>query len=171
MIKSELVQRMAARSPHLYQRDIENIIDAILGEIANALARGERVELRGFGAFSTKQRQARTGRDPRTGDKVPVTEKLAPFFKTGKEMRERLNRDAVEQVSALVRGAAERARRRVGRMRLAWFVSSDSVILAIIAVGILVLAFANRHFVTVSLTRSPQATTPRFRSPRRCSPS
>ena len=91
VIKSELVQRMAARNPHLYQRDIENIIDAILGEIADALARGERVELRGFGAFSTKQRQARTGRNPRTGDKVPVTEKLAPFFKTGKEMRERLN--------------------------------------------------------------------------------
>ena len=80
MIKSELVQRMAARNPHLYQRDIENIIDAILGEIANALARGERVELRGFGAFSTKQRQARTGRNPRTGDKVPVTEKLAAVF-------------------------------------------------------------------------------------------
>ena len=64
MIKSELVQRMAARNPHLYQRDIENIIDAILGEIADALARGERVELRGFGAFSTKQRRARTGRNP-----------------------------------------------------------------------------------------------------------
>jgi integration host factor subunit beta len=94
VIKSELVQRMASRNPHLYQRDIENIIDAILGEITNALARGERVELRGFGAFSTKQRRARTGRNPRTGDKVPVTEKLAPFFKTGKEMRERLNRDA-----------------------------------------------------------------------------
>src|SRR6201993_875561 len=82
---------MAARNPHLYQRDIENIIDAILGEITNALARGERVELRGFGAFSTKQRRARTGRNPRTGDKVPVTEKLVPFFRTGKEMRERLN--------------------------------------------------------------------------------
>jgi integration host factor subunit beta len=69
MIKSELVQRMAARNPHLYQRDIENIIDAILSGIADALARGERVELRGFGAFSTKQRQARTGRNPRTGDR------------------------------------------------------------------------------------------------------
>jgi integration host factor subunit beta len=98
VIKSELVQRMAARNPHLYQRDIENIIDAILGEITDALARGERVELRGFGAFSTKQRHARTGRNPRTGDKVPVTEKLAPFFKTGKEMRERLNRQPAEQV-------------------------------------------------------------------------
>ncbi len=92
LIKSELVQRLAARNPHLYQRDVEHIVDAILGEITQALARGERVELRGFGAFSTKQRQARTGRNPRTGDKVPVTEKLVPFFKTGKEMRERLNR-------------------------------------------------------------------------------
>lgn len=94
MIKSELVQRLAARNPHLYQRDVENIVDAILGEITEALARGDRVELRGFGAFSTKQRQARTGRNPRTGDKVPVTEKFVPFFKTGKEMRERLNRDS-----------------------------------------------------------------------------
>ena len=93
MIKSELVQRMAARNPHLYQRDIENIIDAILGEITNALARGERVELRGFGAFSTKQRQARTGRNPRTGESVAVVDKIIPFFKTGKQLRERLNGD------------------------------------------------------------------------------
>ncbi len=93
MIKSELVQRLASRNPHLYQRDIENIVDAILGEITLALSRGDRVELRGFGAFSTKQRQARTGRNPRTGDKVPVTEKSVPFFKTGKEMRERLNKN------------------------------------------------------------------------------
>jgi integration host factor subunit beta len=92
VIKSELVQRLAARNPHLYQRDIENIVDAILGEITGALSRGDRVELRGFGAFSTKQRQARTGRNPRTGDKVPVDEKFVPFFKTGKEMRERLNK-------------------------------------------------------------------------------
>ena len=92
MIMSELVQRLVARNPHLYQRDIENIVDAVLGEITEALARGNRVELRGFGAFSTKQRQARTGRNPRTGDKVPVMEKHAAFFKTGKEMRERLNR-------------------------------------------------------------------------------
>ena len=91
MIKSELVQRMAARNPHLYQRDIENIIDAILGEIGDALARGERVELRGFGAFSTKQRQARTGRNPRTGQSVTVEAKALPFFKTGKALREQLN--------------------------------------------------------------------------------
>jgi integration host factor subunit beta len=98
VIKSELVQRMAVRSPHLYQRDIENIVEAILGGIADALERGERVELRGFGAFSARQRQARSGRNPRTGDKVSVTEKLVPFFRTGKEMRERLNRAPVEQV-------------------------------------------------------------------------
>jgi integration host factor subunit beta len=96
--KTELVQRMAAHNSHLYRRDMENIIDAILGGVADALARGERVELRGFGAFSTKQRQAHAGRNPRTGDKVQVTEKLAPFFRTGKEMRERLNRAPVEQV-------------------------------------------------------------------------
>jgi integration host factor subunit beta len=101
LLKFELVQRMAARKPRLYQRDIEHIVDAILGEITDALARGERVELRGFGAFSTKQRPARTGRNPRTGDKVPVTEKLVPFFKTGKEMRERLNRKPM-QVGARV---------------------------------------------------------------------
>ena len=91
MIKSQFVQRMATGYPHLSRRDIEKVVNAILGEITDSLARGERVELRGFGAFSTKQRLARTGRNPRTGDKVPVTEKLVPFFKTGKEMRERLN--------------------------------------------------------------------------------
>ena len=91
MIKSELIQRIASRNEHLYHRDVETIVSTILDEITAALARGDRVELRGFGAFSTKQRLARTGRNPRTGDKVPVTEKLVPFFKTGKEMRERLN--------------------------------------------------------------------------------
>jgi integration host factor subunit beta len=91
MIKSELVQRIAAANPHLYQRDVEMIVNAILDEITAALARGDRVELRGFGAFSVKSRPARTGRNPRTGDKVPVSEKSVPFFKTGKEMRERLN--------------------------------------------------------------------------------
>ncbi|GIL03183.1 MAG: integration host factor subunit beta [Alphaproteobacteria bacterium] len=91
MIKSELVQAIAERNPHLYQRDVENIINAILGEITDALARGDRVELRGFGAFSVKNRPARTGRNPRTGDKVHVDEKWVPFFKTGKELRERLN--------------------------------------------------------------------------------
>ena len=92
MIKSELVQRITAQNPHLYQRDVENIVNAILGEIIAALARGDRVELRGFGAFSVKNRQARPGRNPRTGAHVDVERKSAAFFKTGKEMRERLNR-------------------------------------------------------------------------------
>jgi len=92
MIKSELVQRIASQNPHLYQRDVENIVNAILGEIVTALARGDRVELRGFGAFSVKHRPARAGRNPRTGEHVAVDRKSVPFFKTGKEMRERLNR-------------------------------------------------------------------------------
>ena len=91
MIKSELVQRIADRNTHLSQRDIENIVGSILDEIVKALARGDRVELRGFGAFSTKQREARVGRNPRTGDSVEVDQKLVPVFKTGKELRLRLN--------------------------------------------------------------------------------
>lgn len=91
MIKSELVQRIAERNPHLYLRDVENILNAILEEITQALVRGNRVELRGFGAFSVKHRDARLGRNPRTGAHVSVAEKVVPFFKTGKEMRERLN--------------------------------------------------------------------------------
>ena len=91
MIKSELVQRIAEHNPHLYQRDVENIVNAILDEIVAALARGDRVELRGFGAFSVKRRDARIGRNPRTGDSVQVAEKHIPFFKTGKQLRDRLN--------------------------------------------------------------------------------
>ncbi len=91
MIKSELVQRIADRNPHLYLRDVEKIVNAILDEIVKALPRGDRVELRGFGAFSVKHRDARLGRNPRTGAHVSVDEKAVPFFKTGKEMRERLN--------------------------------------------------------------------------------
>ena len=94
MIKSELVAHISSQNPHLYQRDVENIVNAILNEIIAAMARGDRVELRGFGAFSVKQRPARTGRNPRTGAHVSVAQKSVPFFKTGKEMRERLNRDA-----------------------------------------------------------------------------
>jgi integration host factor subunit beta len=91
MIKSELVQRIGERNPHLYQRDVEHVVNSILEEIVQALARGDRVELRGFGAFSVKARPARMGRNPRTGEQVPVGEKHVPFFKTGKEMRDRLN--------------------------------------------------------------------------------
>ena len=89
MIKSELVQIIATRNPHL--RDVDNIVSAIFDEITDALAEGNRVELRGFGAFSVKNRPARTGRNPRTGESVEVEEKWVPFFKTGKELRERLN--------------------------------------------------------------------------------
>ena len=91
MIKSELVQRIAEHNPHLYQRDVENIVNAILEEIVAALARGDRVELRGFGAFTVKHRAPRIGRNPRTGAAVSVAEKFVPFFKTGKDLRERLN--------------------------------------------------------------------------------
>ena len=92
MIKSELVQRLAHANPHLYQRDVERIVGTIFEEIAAALSRGDRVELRGFGAFSVKTRPARTGRNPRTGEPVHVEAKAVPFFKTGKELRERLNK-------------------------------------------------------------------------------
>ena len=79
----------------MYQHDFENLVDAILDELVAAMARGDRVELRGFGAFSVKNRPARTGRNPRTGAHVSVEKKSVPFFKTGKEMRERLNRSSV----------------------------------------------------------------------------
>ena len=91
MIKSELVQIVAEQNPHLFQREVENIVNAILDEISTTLADGNRVELRGFGAFSVKNRGARVGRNPRTGDRVEVEEKWVPFFKTGKDLRERLN--------------------------------------------------------------------------------
>jgi len=91
MTKSELILRLAERNPHLYQRDVERIVSTIFEEIAAALARGDRVELRGFGAFSIKERSARVGRNPRTGEAVQVARKAVPFFKTGKDLRDRLN--------------------------------------------------------------------------------
>ncbi|SEH29034.1 integration host factor subunit beta [Magnetospirillum fulvum] len=91
MTKSELIARLAERNPHLYQRDVERIVTTIFDEIADALARGDRVELRGFGAFSVKRRDPRQGRNPRTGEAVAVESKTVPFFKTGKQLRERLN--------------------------------------------------------------------------------
>lgn len=93
MIKSELIQQIAADNPHLYQRDVERIVSVVFEEITAALSRGDRVELRGFGAFSVKKRDARMGRNPRTGEQVPVPEKAVPFFKAGKELRERMNKD------------------------------------------------------------------------------
>ena len=94
MIKSELVGRLAQRYPHLYHRDVERIVSTLLDEIAQALSDGRRVELRGFGVFSVKVRSSRTGRNPRTGQPVSVGQKRAPFFRTGKELRERLNNGA-----------------------------------------------------------------------------
>ncbi len=91
MIKSELIQKIANANPHLFHRDIEKIVNVLFDEIVAAMARGDRVELRGFGAFTVKHRAPRTGRNPRTGATVSVTEKFVPFFKTGKELRERLN--------------------------------------------------------------------------------
>ncbi len=94
MTKSELIARIAAANPHLYHRDVERIVTTIFDEITSALARGDRVELRGFGAFSVKERDSRMGRNPRTGEAVNVSAKYVPFFKTGKELREKLNTDA-----------------------------------------------------------------------------
>ena len=90
--RSELIARLAAKNPALYHRDIEKLVATVLDEIGSALERGDRVELRGFGAFSVRHRKARTGRNPRTGASVDVSEKKVPFFKMGKGMRERLNR-------------------------------------------------------------------------------
>lgn len=91
MIRSELVQKISDENPHLYQRDVERIVSTIFDEIIEAMSRGDRVELRGFGAFSVKKRDARVGRNPRTGESVQVEEKCVPFFKTGKLLRDRLN--------------------------------------------------------------------------------
>ena len=91
MIRSELIQKIADENPHLYQRDVEKIVNTIFDEITDAMSNGDRVELRGFGAFSVKKRDARVGRNPRTGEAVSVEEKHVPFFKTGKLLRDRLN--------------------------------------------------------------------------------
>ena len=93
VIKSELVQKLADENPNLFHRDIERIVSIFFQEISDSLARGERVELRGFGAFSVKHRPARVGRNPRSGEPVSIEEKFAPFFKSGKELRDRLNEE------------------------------------------------------------------------------
>jgi integration host factor subunit beta len=92
MIKSELVKRLVAQCPHLYERDVEKVVNTILEKIIDALRQGGRVELRGFGALSAKRHKARNGRNPKTGAAVSIPAKALPFFKTGKEMRQRLNR-------------------------------------------------------------------------------
>jgi integration host factor subunit beta len=92
MTRSELIAELSGSNPHLRAQDVELIVATVFDEISAALTRGERVELRGFGAFTIKRRDARTGRNPRTGAPVPVEEKAVPFFKAGKELRERVNR-------------------------------------------------------------------------------
>ena len=99
MTRSELIAELAGTNPHLRAADVETIVSTIFDEISAALSRGERVELRGFGAFTVKRRDARTGRNPRTGEAVPVEEKAVPFFKAGKELRERVNRGAPVKAS------------------------------------------------------------------------
>ncbi|WP_421789941.1 integration host factor subunit beta [Hyphobacterium sp.] len=94
MIKSELIAKLAEENPNLFQRDVERVVNAVFDEIGDALAGGDRVELRGFGAFSVRHRKARDGRNPRTGESVSVKDKFVPFFKTGKELRERVDASA-----------------------------------------------------------------------------
>lgn len=94
MTKSELIHRMANQFPHLTHKDLERAVDLVFDEITTALATGNRVELRGFGAFSVRYRDQRVGRNPRTGESVNVEGKYVPFFKAGKGLRERLNDDA-----------------------------------------------------------------------------
>lgn len=108
MTKSELIAELAAANPHLMGRDVELIVATIFDEITAALARGERVELRGFGAFTIKRRNARTGRNPRTGEAVPVNEKTVPFFKAGKELRERVNKGKPGRAQAAAAARRER---------------------------------------------------------------
>jgi len=94
MIKSEIIQRISVKNPHLRQHDVEKIVNVIFDALTAAMQRGDPIELRGFGAFGVKSRSARTGRNPRTQAYVSVKEKRVPYFKTGKEMRVRLNRAA-----------------------------------------------------------------------------
>lgn len=91
MIKSELIEKLAAENPHLTQAEVERLVSVVLGRMVETLSDGGRVEIRGFGAFSVRHRPARQGRNPRTGETVDVPAKAVPFFKSGKELRERLN--------------------------------------------------------------------------------
>ena len=100
MTKSELIQRLNQKYPHLYQRDIEVLVNTIFNEISDALARDDRVELRGFGAFSIRKREPRAARNPKNGDVVNIGERRAIYFRTGKELRERINKDAESSASS-----------------------------------------------------------------------
>ncbi|MBB5374341.1 integration host factor subunit beta [Acidocella aromatica] len=107
MTRSELIAGLAEDNPHLTVAEVERIVSALFDEMTAALARGERVELRGFGAFTVKSRQARAGRNPRTGETVQVAQKSVPFFKAGKELRERINKPAPAPAKGKKNGGAE----------------------------------------------------------------
>ncbi len=92
MTKSELILRLSKRFPHLYQRDVETLVNTVLSGISDALVEGDRVELRGFGAFSIRKREARKARNPKNGAEVHIGERCAIYFRTGKELRERINK-------------------------------------------------------------------------------
>ena len=93
MVRSELVEKVAELHPYLQRRDVERVVETIFGEIGNALARGARTEIRGFGSFAIKHREARTGRNPKTGATVDVSRKVIPFFRIGKHLHARLNEE------------------------------------------------------------------------------
>ena len=93
MIKSELIQQLVAKNPHLHRSDTEKVVNAVLEEVLTALVRRDRVELRGFGAFAVKVRSARPARNPKTGELVSVPETAHAAFKTGIGMHRRLNAD------------------------------------------------------------------------------
>ena len=92
MTRSELIEKIANKNPHLMVKDVDRIVDVILNKIINSLAKGERVEFRGFGAFSVRKRSPRVAKNPRTGEKVEVSERNIPHFKTGKQLHELLNK-------------------------------------------------------------------------------
>jgi integration host factor subunit beta len=106
LTRSELITELAASNPHLLKADVELIVATVFDRLTDALVRGDRVELRGFGTFTVKRRNARIGRNPRTGAPVSVDEKARPFFKTGRELRERLNRDGMKPSHAITTAAA-----------------------------------------------------------------
>jgi len=91
VLRSELINELHKDNPHLTRRDVELVVAIVLESITQTLEQGARVELRGFGAFSVRYRKARMGRNPRSGDSVRVSEKYVPFFRTGKDLKARIN--------------------------------------------------------------------------------
>ena len=157
MIKSELVQRISEQNPHLYQRDVENIVNAILGEIIAAMARGDRVELRGFGAFSVKNRPARTGRNPRTGAHVSVDQKIRAVLQAPSSENAR-TAQSIRRALAHVPANRFRVAGPWKKPMIRKVVSA--VILIPLGLMIVALAVVNREVVTVSF--DPFNTNPSF---------